>query len=336
MPGEIFIDWVTLAQHHPKGGLPILCRGVHSWADAQGITRLERISAASVGGSFGTAVLVGCDGAQVLLSGNVGRLSRPDNLFNLDWPATLAASNRVLLGIGLPPFTPADPVPPQGDYARRAWGARLLRVDITCNFSAGSDPQAREVIRWIAGQSMKRVRRGQAGDSSVWWANTRRMFKAYRKGEELMAHGLPKDADAVRWCNELGIVRVEVELKRRRLQELDMTDPFLVTQGRVEEVFREETEILRRVDRSDEPDILNALPARSRAYAAAWLAGRDLAQLVSRSTLFRHAKVCREHGLDILTPRNVASFPVSVRVVELKAAPVPEWYSLKSQQEQGK
>ena len=69
---------------------------------------------------------------------------------------------------------------------------------------------------------------------------------------------------------------------------------------------------------------------------AAWLAGRDLAQLVSRSTLFRHAKVCREHGLDILTPRNVASFPVSVRVVELKAAPVPEWYSLKSQQEQGK
>lgn len=58
------------------------------------------------------------------------------------------------------------------------------------------------------------------------------------------------------------------------------------------------------------------------------MAGQDLRQLMSRATFFRHAKILREYGIDIAEPRNVESFPVKVRIVEMKPLPMPDWYSL--------
>lgn len=327
MSGEVFIDWVTLTQHYPSGGLPILVRGVTTWNDAEGVCRFERASATRVGGSFETAVQVGCTGTRVFLSGNVGRFSRPDNLFNLDWNGTLQAANRILLGLGLPPFTPADGVPGVGGDTGETWGARLLRVDLTANYRAGSEAQARAVIRWLGSQAVQRVKRGQSGDESVWWGNTRHFFKGYLKHAEMLAHGAAKDSDAVVWARDSGIVRVEVEVKRRTLQELELADIGNVSQEKLEQLFREQTGMLRRVDRSDEPDILAAIPARSRAYAAAWIKGADMKQICSRATLYRHAKVIREvAGFDISAPRNVADFLIRVRVVELEAAEAPPWH----------
>jgi len=209
-------------------------------------------------------------------------------------------------------------------------GARLHRLDITGNFCTGSQGQASAVIEWLASQSVKRMRRGHAINESVWWANTRRMLKAYVKAAEMLAHGCDKSDRGYLWASDNGIVRVEVEMKRRLLQEIGLDQIGNVTDEKLEALFVEQTEILRRVDRSDEPDILAALPAGSRVYAAAWLAGHDLRQTVSRATLFRHAKVCREYGMDILAPRNVKAFPVRVRVVELHPATVPDWYCLVS------
>jgi hypothetical protein len=170
------------------------------------------------------------------------------------------------------------------------------------------------------------MKRGFAGDESVWWSNTRHMFKAYLKGSEMIGHGSEKDDELVVFCKERGLVRVEVELKRRLLQELGLDSFAAVSDARVEEVYREQTELLRRVDRSDEPDLLASIPARSRMIAAAWIAGQDVSAMVSRATLFRHAKVLRGYGLDILHARNVDALPLRVRVVELQALDVPDWY----------
>lgn len=172
------------------------------------------------------------------------------------------------------------------------------------------------------------MKRGRAGDESVWWANTHKMFKAYLKGPEMVAHGADPKSQIVQWCNDNGIVRVEVELRRRLLSRLELERLDDITQERLEEVYDDETAIMREVDRSDEPDILDALPARTRPYAAAWLAGVDLFTIAHRATLYRHAKACRAVGLNILEPRNVAQFPTRVRVIELEPVCMPDWYSL--------
>ncbi len=142
-------------------------------------------------------------------------------------------------------------------------------------------------------------------------------------------HGKSPDEFLVDWCNRHGVVRVEVELKRRLLAELGLVNFADISDERLAAIYTEQTSILRRVDRSDEPDILAAIPSRSRAYAAAWLAGQDMQLLASRATLFRHARCLREYGIDILTPRNVETFPIRVRVVDLVPAAVPDWYQLK-------
>lgn len=317
----VFVDWFSASQLHPEGGLPVITGGLVVHYDASGLPRFEFNRSASIGGSHETAVRVGCDGYRVSLSGNPGRFSRPDNLFNHGFPGTVEAANRILQGLGLPAFTPT-----RIEDGQEIRGCVVSRLDITSNLRSGSESQARAVIRWLQGRSIARMKRGFSGDESVWYANTHHMLKAYRKAPEMIHHGLDKDHPAVQWAQENGVVRVEVELKKRLLSKLDLQDLANITDDKLISVFHEQTEVFRSVDRSDEPDILDACPVRSRAYAAAWLAGQDVRLLCSQATLYRHAKALRDLGIDILEPRNVEKFPVKVRVVELEPLEVPDWY----------
>jgi hypothetical protein len=199
-------------------------------------------------------------------------------------------------------------------------------VDITGNFSTGSIAQAKALVRWARGLEISRHRPGAIGDWSAWWVNTSRMIKVYVKSEELRAHGAARDDRVTTWCEERGVVRMEVELKRRELQRLGLNHLGDVTDEKLAAAFEDETAFLRRVDRSDEPDILAELPAGSRVYAAAWLKGQDLRQLVSRRTFFRHARVLKGFDIDITQPRNIHNFPVKVRVVDLCPLSAPGWY----------
>ena len=323
MKGEIFVDWLTASEHHPQGGLPIVFSGLHSWYGRTGICLSERTLPESVGGSFDTTVRVGCNGSRVFISGNVGRFGRPDNLFNLGWPETWAAANRILQGIALPPLGVARGVPGDAEYRP---GARVSRLDITANFGTGSDAQARAVIRWLGAQSISRLKRGMVGDESVWWANTQRMFKAYMKAPEMLKHGASADEFAVVWCRDKGVVRVEIELKRRLLADLGLDHVGAVSDAALLSVFKDQTELLRRVDRSDAPDLLASIPARYRMTCAAWLAGQDVRSMMSLRSFRYHAKALREYGIDIGQARNVEAFPLKVRVIELVPLAVPDWY----------
>lgn len=321
---EIFIDWITISQIHETTSLPIIAGGAIVFYDGFGVPRFERASPSRFSGSHETSYALKCDGRFVSLNGNIGRLSRRDNLFNLGWRETLAKCNRIMLAHGLPVFTPGR----IQDHFQESPSAKLSRLDITANFACGSESQARALIRWLADRSVSRMKKGRAGDESVWWSNTRHMIKAYIKHIELEKHGMKKDDPIYEWCRDQGVVRVEVELKRRMLQSEGLDKIEKITQEKIREIFEQETEILRRVDRSDEPDIIDSLPVKSRIYAAAWLAGEDVTNLASRATLFRHAKILREYGIDIMEVRNIAKFPTKVNVIELKPLSPPSWYDL--------
>jgi len=128
------------------------------------------------------------------------------------------------------------------------------------------------------------------------------------------------------WCRRNGVVRVEVELKRRLLMDYGLEDWGEISDEKIEAAYREQTDILRKVDRSDEPDILQAIPSRYRMTAAAWLAGQDVRVMFSKSALYRHAAALRGYGIDILQYRNVEALRVKVRVVDLQPLAVPDWY----------
>jgi hypothetical protein len=330
MANEIFIDWISISQlHETDEFFPIYCGGIVVNYDAIGRARHERVCAATFPGSHETSIRLKSDGKHISLSGNVGRFSRKDNLFNLGWSETLSKTNRILLDKGLPPFSPGKFFNSFNQSDSR--GARVSRLDITCNFATGSESQARSLIRWLANRSVSRMKKGRAGDESVWWVNTRHMLKAYIKHIEMLKHGCAEDDPVYQWCKEQGVVRVEIELKKRLLHDEGLNKLENITDEKLIAIFESETEIFRRVDRSDEPDILDAIPAKSRIYAAAWFAGKDLVDLASRATLFRHAKILRDYGIDIMEPRNIEQFPVKVQIVDLKPLSMPDWYSLEDE-----
>lgn len=323
MNNEIFVDWLTASQFHPKGGLPVLTGGVVVWYDAQGIPRLERNKPASIKGSYETRLNIGCDGFRVSVSGNVGRFSRSDNLYNFGWDRTLQAVNRILMDCELPVFTPSSGVFGSSDYTR---GAVVSRLDITCNYSTSSELSARSVIATLARKSFARMKKGNSGDESVWFANTRHMIKAYLKSAEMLAHGCDVDDVVYQFAKEHGLLRVELELKKRLLSDMKMNNIEDISQEKLERYFKETTSFLNNVEIDCQQRDISEIPLRSRVYASAWLAGQDMKGLLSNGTLYRQANILKQYGFDILTPRNIVNLPVKTRVIELTATKAPDWY----------
>lgn len=324
-----FIDWITVRRSSEiDKPLPVLFRGIQSYHDAAGRCLFERVVAQRVSGSFESSIAVQSDGRCFLVSGNVGRFDREDNVFNHRVRGTKSILHRICLLLGFPDF---GTVAGSNGVAAAVGSignaqATVSRLDLTKNFALGSEAQARKFIESISGLAISRTKRGLAGDEAVWWSNSRRMVKVYRKAAELVAHGMAEDHPLVVWCRDIGLVRVEVEFKNRLLFDLNMQNFDELTDEKCAAAYDGETAFLSRFDSSDEPDILAQLPASSRVYAAAWLAGQDLSNFVSRATLYRHGKILRPFGLDVMTKRDILRFPTKVRVIELRELEAPDWY----------
>ena len=324
MNNEIFIDWVTASQYHSQGGLPILSGGLIVQYDPAGIPRFERNQSASIEGSYDSRLRVGCDGFRVSISGNVGRFSRQNNLYNYNWEFTKKALNRILLNIGFPAFTASTGVEGQQNFKR---GAVVSRLDITCNYGCGNELRARAVIASLTEKSISRMKKGNSGDESVWWANTRHMLKAYIKHLEMKHHGISEEDPSYMHAVENAIVRVELELKKRTLSELNLNDWADITQQKLEKLFHENTTLIQNIDADSDIFTLETLPPKSRIYASAWLDGRDVRAITSRATFFRQAKILREHGIDISEIKNVKKLPVKTRFIDLVPLKPPGWYA---------
>lgn len=324
MQNEIFIDWITASQFHPEGGLPVLSGGIVVQYDATGIPRFERNQPASITGSHDSRIRIGCDGYRVSLSGNAGRFSRQNNLYNYNWEFTKKACNRILLDIGLPAFTTSKGIEGNQEYRR---GAVVSRLDITANYRCSTELRARSVIAFLTTKSFARMRKGHSGDESVWWANTRHMIKAYIKHIEMLHHGIQKDDPSYLHALENAIVRVELELKKRTLSELKLNDWGDISQEKLECLFRENTTLLNGIDAESDIFTIEAIPIKSRIYASAWLAGKDVKSLSTNGTFYRHAKILREYGIDITEIKNVKILPVKTRFIDLIPLKPPDWYA---------
>lgn len=339
----LFVDWLTLWQVHPAHGA--INSGCVRTLDGSSKVVFERTRAARIQGSYASSCSVKSDGSCVVFSGNFGRFNRYDNLFNYDPAKTLERANVVAEFAGFPPFRLHDLrdnsatapdfsalVGPSRAAFReaeaRASFVNLSRVDLTKNYSCGSLGAARALIKAIQGKSVSRVKKGIGGDASVWWSNTRYMLKVYIKALEMEAHGITSGR-AYEYARDNGIVRLELELKRRELHDLGWNDYALFLKGwemgTVHKLFSDYAKIMETVAISDDAEFIDSLPQRLRVTAAAFLAGRDVKSIMSNGGFYRHRKALLEYGIDIADERP-ARINVQIQQVTVTPVTAPDWY----------
>lgn len=358
MSSGYFIDFIRISQEHPVRDpetgeiqpLPRVDSGlVHKYVrdEETGVLRLdyESVSRRFFEGSFDSMYIVRCDGAKVEFEGNVGRFARPDNLFNFDFDATIQKINEILAGHGLPPFTAGtryqNPNPSKHDFKNgliSCWtGATVSELHITRNYVTGNAGNAKAAIDWLSTQSVARVKRGRAGETTATWGSksARKYLKAYLKADEMLVHrhGRTKpeiEQDPVyQYCLSHGILRFELEAKRLLLRDNHCRYLGEITMPKLIRLFDSEVDpLLSRVKTDVTRMELEHLPAPVRMTASAFLRGENVRALLSRATFFRHAKALRDYGLDISEPLpTLHTFSKVINVVRVEPVQsAPDWY----------
>jgi hypothetical protein len=343
----LFIDWLTVWQVHPEHA-PLNSGSIVTFNNA-GAPVFSRTRAARISGSHATSCTFKSDGRSVVASGNFGRLNREDNLFNFDPYTTLQRVNACAEFAGLPLFSIAHqrnsssaPVSASGALEavrssgnetlsgeqRKPEPLHLSRIDLTRNYKCGSLAAARAVIRSIQGKTIARIKKGVGGDTSVWWSNTRYMLKVYIKSLEMESHGT-NSGEAYEYARDNGIIRLEIELKRRELNELGWADfsEFLKAwnMGQVHKLFSDYEKVLEVNKVNNDAAFIDSLPQRLRVVAATFLSGRDVRSLMKKTTFYKYRKALLEYGIDLADERP-ALISSTVREIEIIPVEAPDWY----------
>lgn len=358
----VFVDFIRIKQRHPgrlnpetgelEPTIPVVDEGIigkfprsddtgEYSEDPEWATQSKK----KIRGSFDSLVIVHSDGFTVTLEGNIGRLNRCDNLYNLDFDATIERCNRLLADFGLPPFTPGERVINQNPSAYdlkhgliEYWtGATISCIHLTRNYSAGSPQNAQAVIDWLATQSVARIKRGRAGETTVQWGSKggRKLLKAYIKYIEMLAHRHGRKRPEIEkdpvylYCLSQGVVRFELEANRLFLRDNMLRFLGDITMPKLIQLFDEEvTPLLARTKADVTRFEIEDLPSFLRMTAAAYLRGENVRALLPHNTFYRHARGLREYGIDIAEPlADFRKFATVIKVVEL--SPVinpPDWY----------
>lgn len=342
-PSAMFVDWIKCSQYHGPD-TPEFVGSLRFGLDDFGEVKYETGQPRKVEGSWSSSVQVASHGGFVRFSGNVSRFDRPDNLFGFELDECMRRINQLMAKLGLPAFTqgrriqvldapgegskPLRLVAPDEDLGavQDQWtGCRFSQLDLTRNYSAGSDFLAKLAIRSYQAKGRSRMKKGSYGEETVMWNNTHRTVKAYRKGPDMAVHC--PESPWIEWANESGIVRQELSLRYRELSKLGLCYWGNCDMGRLIELFERETAFLAEPDCSLDPMAVECCPAKSRVIYAAWLKGEDVRSMLSRATFFRHKKVIQETcQVDIGEVRPRADVVPIVRVVELRAAEAPAGY----------
>lgn len=351
----VFVDWLDIFQQHPSTvEMPIVGDGYRLKTDLSCETlKAEAISSLRHEGSHSTSVAVRSDGHYVHVKGNVGRLGRPDNVFNLDWPDTFEAASKVAQQYGLPAFTFGEhylrPVRTERDARLGlfdAWsGARVSEMHLTRNYSAGSDGMANQALRYFFSQRAARHSKSRLGATTVVFGSRNtagRQVQVYLKADEMLAHAKGEKAkEAVRnsqiyqWARDVGLLRIEVKLRRMALRDAGMNYAGGITMGKIVSLFEKHTGFLQDAAPDRICRLADQLPRKLRLVALAWLRGDDLTSTLSRATFYRYSRALREYGLDITEPRGVSDNAEATLQNMLDALPrfslipqrEPEWYS---------
>lgn len=339
----MFVDKIKCSQYHGPD-TPEFVGSLRFGVDENGEVAYEAGQGRIVEGSWSSKCQVTSHGGFVRFSGNPSRFDRADNLFGFDLDECMRRVNQLMAKLGLPAFTQGRRIqvleaPGEGHKPVRLVGAdeelggvkdqwtgcRFSQLDLTRNYSAGSDFLAKLAIRSYQAKARARMKKGSYGEETAMFYNTRHTIKAYRKGPDMAVHC--PESNWIEWANQAGIVRHEVSLKYRTLSDLGLCYWGNCDMGRLIELFERETAFLAEPDCSLDPMAVECCPAKSRVIYAAWLKGEDVRSMMSRATFFRHKKVIQETcQVDIGEVRPRADVVPIVRVVELRAAEAPAGY----------
>jgi len=354
-----FCDWLSCYQTHFEGGLPVINNGCIAQFEADAIKRfidpetgqMKTIFDATqiewttqrhfdYEGSYSTKIRIKCDGNRITFDGNVSRFGRRDNVFGYSVIDCIIRANDILAALGLPPFTnergtnTAD-----GGIVQR--GCIITRIDLTRNYSTGSDVSAKRLIHYFAGQDSSRKASAKAyGDNGISWNEGSKFWyaKMYIKAESLGEHCNLELAD---WVKEQGIIRHEISLKSRYLTKYGLRNinawnnkynvdtEFLKISGVADMeniIYDRFTDVLTRGTATRSP--LEDIPKNIGRIARDWRSGQDVwtDDAYTIRTKQRWRKELLAYGIDIKKPSNVTRLPIRLEVVQLTPSVIPSWY----------
>ncbi|MGB3544809.1 phage/plasmid replication domain-containing protein [Rubrivirga sp.] len=338
---------MSIAQEHPEPHEPLRDGLLLKLNDATG--DIERSSGCwkSIPASHDTAVSIRSDGHRVELSGNIGRLGRPDNVFGYSVLDCVGLANRLLGSLGLPPFTPGVRVARQARGAKATpfvWtGATLSRLDLTRNHAAGSAREASDALDALKRQKISR-KEPRAWENTVCHGSPKYIDrKAYLKGVEIRERlkalrrsgkSQPPSRERVRylehladWCDRNGLVRIEPKFSQRALDQKrlrylgDLSDELLGQAHAKEEML-----VLDRLE-GDPPGVQKLKPAEAGMYHAYMRGVPGQSSGYSRRTRYRHrAAILAATGVDVFGPVAVEYVPEKPRRFNLRPIGPPDFY----------
>ena len=325
----VFVDYLTVRQVHDGGKLPIINGGRVVRIDSDGEIEYTVDTRQGLEGSFDSRVEVRCDGNQVEFSGNISRYGRQDNLFGFTFSDSIQRINELLKSLDLPPFTSGKLY----KFADSGWtwtGARVSRIDITCNYVTGSMVDSEALLRNMAGHHIGRQKGSLAvnGATVEYGRGSKYVYgKLYCKTTELKKHKSRKSGqhvsdEVVDFCQSLGVIREEFTLKSRFLLQNGLAYLGAITDSLLIEVYMNRTQLQRLENVKYES--FSDLPPRLRATYVSWKYGYPIELPVS--TFYRHRKALLAYGVDISIPNNVQTLPIKIKTIELAALTAPDWY----------
>jgi len=348
--GVVSVDWLTMSQEHV--GSPLLGKSLMLFIDpATGEVESQAMKSLTHEGSYASKLLVRSDGCRVEVSGNPSRWGMPHSLDGFrDVGECAELYNTVLRALELPEFYEVSRndigfrLLQRGDGRTARFGCRITRLDLAELFETGSSSNASTAVRALAQvthQGKLAMLYGN-GETAAWGGGSRHVyFKYYSKGPEMKRHGTPESQPAAEWASSVGLLRHEVTLKAMWLAKSGLDAPSLWNEIAMREAMNQYA-MHRRVGISSNgwshtyEQLLTLGVPETRARRAqdalyAYLAGHRIAPKAKggnlpNGTYYRLKADLKLVGVDIGAPLNVSALQVSVRVVELRQAYLPEGF----------
>lgn len=333
----MFCDWMQVWQDHPRELPREFVTDYTIRIDDAGEIKHTGATPFRVEGSHSSSLSIRAYENKVSFSGNVGRFGRADNVLNFDVDQTKQLINIFVSAMGLPEFTGGHvsstaAVVSDRDTDRNvrtehiSTGAKVVRVDLTENWSAGSHSDAVAYTNYLTTVNYGRTRSNVYGDGETVVIGDKSRYKyekVYIKSCE-MNHRSKKtgvDQELIDYVEDQGIVRYELELKQA-CDRLGIRPWNKCTQLNCEEIFEKYQGKVMRQANIVEP---TQLPTAMLKTYALHKAGINVKEQVSRATFYRHRKVILEElGIDISRKRKPEV--EAVRVIRLRPVVVPDKY----------
>lgn len=359
----MFYDWITIEQVHLLKDqiLPIVATKVKHQTDFDtGELDYSVYTGVKHEGSFSSSCRITCDGCKVTFDGNISRFGRRDNLYGYtSIDDAVSAINKILSGYDLPPFTEGEFVgrlklPDMPSKQTKVYtGAVFKRLDLTQNFET-SYKKSDTVLRGLSSVSIS-GRPGflyPNGKTVQWYLNEdgtgsrRKSLKAYCKAHDLMIHS-DKDMDDLtleyrdrlrEYCVNYGVVRLELGMRTEELKSHDLRHFGQFDDDDCNRIYLKHRDM-----------ILGGVVISVHSYEAvestlielgctefiardcqtiidSWLGGHDMKQRLKRTRFYDRRRILKTIGIDIGVRHDVTRSPIKMRVIDIKAASLPDWY----------